>query len=270
MENKKIETFSKLTKSTLMTVLKNLDGKYEYMYLHNQHSFYKKDGSESVIHAFETGQSFIFSIRSNREKDQEGVLTVLTEQYPFDMSLYENTMTNLCHLYQSTSFTVEPLQIENIDNFSWLSFFNRKKGNRKKYWENFDHFYYECKLYPWKKDIINLSVTQLIKMIIVTDTEQQKYIPVMETSLPLNDSKRTKICISLDGNFPNIYVLQKNGSYEIETLESILKMVNKGIRNYIYNILSQRHSIEITKDEFAILDKEQYKKYITLSEMFNI
>lgn len=265
MENKKVETYPNLTKSTVMDIVNNLEGKYEYTYLHNQHSFHKQN--ESVIHAFETGQSFIFSIRSDREKDQELILDVLTEQYPFDMSLYEDAMSNLCHLYQSTSFTVEPLKIEKINNFSWLSFFNRKKGGRKQYWENFDHFYYECKLYPWKKNIINLSVTQLIKMIIVTDVDKQQYIPVMETSLPLNDSKRTKICISLDRNFPNIYVLQKNGSYETETLENILKMVNKGIRNYIYNILRQRHSIDITKDEFAVLDKDAYKKYIILNEM---
>lgn len=266
MENKKIETYPKLTKSTLRAIVKNLEGMYKYKYQHNQHTFYKNE--DSVIHAFETGQSFIFSIRSNREEDQESILNGLIEQFPFDMTLYKLTMANLCNLYQSTYFTTEPLKIENIDNFSWLSFFNRKKGSRKQYWENFDHFYYECKLYPWKKNIINLSLTQLIKMIVIND--KSKYIPVMETSLPLNDAKRTKICISLDKDFPNIYILEKDGSYQIETLENILKMLNKGIRNYIYNILYQRHGIDISKEQFAVLDNDQYKKYITLNEMISI
>lgn len=92
----------------------------------------------------------------------------------------------------------------------------------------------------------------------------------METSLPLNDSKRTKICISLDKFVANVYVLKKNGDYEIETIDNVLKMVNKGIRNYIFNILYQRHQIEISKSDFAILELDKYLKYVTLNEMAEI
>jgi hypothetical protein len=276
MEKEKIDSHAKLTKEVLESIIDNLEGEFEYTYRHNHHLFSKNSLDECSIHAFKEIQSFHFSIRSRTVDDQEKMLTVLTNLYPFDMTLYKSTINKLSDLYQALSFTVEPLKTKNIEDFSWLSFFKRKKDRLKepkdgvKNWENFDHFNYEFKLYPWNKSVINLSVTQIIKMIIVKDESRNKYIPVMETSLPLNTSKRTKICISLDKNFPNIYVLEKNGIYEIETLENILNMVNKTVRNYIFNILYQRYKIEISKSDFAEMNADNLLKYVALNEMAEI
>lgn len=276
MEKAKIDTHAKLTKDVLQSIVDNLEGEFEYTYRHNHHLFSKNALNECSIHAFKEIQSFHFSIRSRIIEDQETMLTVLKKLYPFDMTLYKSTINSLSDLYQALSFTVEPVKTKSIEDFSWLSFLKRKKGLFKetkdgvKNWENFDHFYYDFKLYPWNNTVINLAVTQIIKMIIVDDKDIKKYIPVMETSLPLNVSKRTKICISLDKDCPNIYVLKKNGVYEIETIENILNMVNKGIRNYIFNILYQRYQIEISKSDFAQLELDKYLQYIALDEMIKI
>lgn len=270
MENKENEKHRKLAKAVLKSIVDELEGDFKYTARNKQHLFYNESINEQSLHAFESGKSFIFSVRAKKADDQEKIMRVMTEQCPFDMTLYNNTMSSLSLLYQSLSFTVEPVSIKDIENFSWLSFFYRSRSDDKKYWENFDHFYYDLKLYPWKKNVINLRVTQVIKMIIVDDNGTEKYIPVMETSLPLNDSKRTKICISLDKGVANVYVLKKNGDYEIETIDNVLKMVNKGIRNYIFNILYQRHQIEISKSDFAILELDKYLKYVTLNEMAEI
>jgi hypothetical protein len=269
MEKEKIDSHAKLTKEVLESIVDNLEGEFEYTYRHNHHLFSKNAINECSIHAFKEVQSFHFSIRSRTIEDQETMMTVLKKLYPFDMTLYKSTINSLSDLYQSLSFTVEPVKTKNIEDFSWMSFFSRKKDGVKN-WENFDHFYYDFKLYPWNKTVINLAVTQLIKMIIVDDEGRKKYIPVMETSLPLNVSKRTKICISLDKDFHNIYVLKKNGVYEIETIENILNMVNKGIRNYIFNILYQRYQIEISKSDFAEIAADNFLKYVALNEMAEI
>lgn len=269
MNNKTIENYSQLTKAVLKSITDSLEGDFEYTYYNNNQFFSKVSSNDCSVHAFEDGQSFHFSIRSRTMKDQEAIMTALKRLYPFDMTLYQSTINTLSDFYQALAFTVEPIEIENIENFSWSTFLKRRTDGVKN-WENFDHFYYNFKLYPWKKKVINLAVTQIIKMIIVDDEGTKKYIPVMETSVPLNESKRTKICISLDKDFANIYVLKKNGVYEIETMENILKMINKGIRNYIFNILYQRYQIEISKSDFATLNMERYSKYVTLNEMAEI
>lgn len=269
MEKEKIESHAKLTKDVLQSIVDNLEGEFEYKYQHNHHFFSKNGLNECSIHAFKEIQSFYLSIRSRTVKDQEIMLTLLKKLYPFDMTLYKSTINKLSDLYQSLSFTVESVKTKNIEDFSWMSFFTGKKNGAKN-WENFDHFYYDFKLYPWNKRIINISVTQKIKMIIIDDNGIKKYISVMETSLPLNVSKRSKICISLNKDFPNIYVLKKNGVYEIETIENILNMVNNGIRNYIFNILYQRHQIEISKSDFAEMNADTFLKYVALNEMAEI
>lgn len=269
MEKEKIDNHAKLTKAVLQSIVDHLEGDFQYTYRHNHHLFSKNDLNECSIHAFKDRQSFHFSIRSRAIETQETMLTVLKKLYPFDMTLYKSTINTLSDLYQVLSFTVEPIKTKNIEDFSWLSFFRRTKDSIKN-WENFDHFYYEFKLYPWNKTVINLSVTQIIKMIIIDDNGLKKYIPVMETSLPLNVSKRTKICISLDNNTPNIYVFSNKGIYEIETIENIVNMVNKGIRNYIFNILHQRYQIEISKSDFAVMPADNLLKYVALNEMSEI
>jgi hypothetical protein len=269
MNKKEIKTYPELAKAIVHSIAGRLDYTFEYCRHHNNHFMYSMNPDCSV-HAFEDSQSFTFSMRSRGLEVHQKVLTVLTELYPFDTKLYESTLRTLSNLYQTLSFTVEPVKTKNIENFSWLSFCPSKNNKKERYWEDFNHFNYEFKLYPWNKKVINLSVSQLIKMIIVDDNGTKKYIPVMETSLPLNENKRTKICISLNKEDANIYVLSKTGEYEIETLDNIVKMVNKGIRNYIFNILYQRHQIEISKSDFAILELDKYLKYVTLNEMAEI
>ena len=270
MDNKEIKTYPELAKAIIHSIADKLDYTFEYGQ-HYKNQFMHSKSPECSIHAFEDGQSFNFSLRSRSLEVHQKVLTVLTELYPFDTKLYESTLLTLSNLYQTLSFTVEPVKTKNIENFSWLSFCTKNKiSNQEKYWDNFNHFYYDFKLYPWNKKVINLTVTQLIKMIIIDDNGTKKYIPVMETSLPLNENKRTKICISLNKENSNIYVLRKTGEYEIETLDNIVKIVNKGIRNYIFNLLYQRYKIEISKDDFSKLDLNMYTKYITLDKMAQI
>lgn len=269
MENKKNENHSKLIKEILQSIVDNLEDEFKYTCGHNTQMFSKGGTNECSIHAFKGKQSFNFSIRSRKIEDQEKMLNALKNIYPFDMKLYKSTINTLSDLYQVLSFTVKPVELKNIEDFSWMSFFSGKRDGVKN-WENFDHFYYDFELYPWNKRVINLSVTQKIKMIIVDDNGLKKYIPVMETSLPLNVSKRTKICISLDKNTPNIYVFSNKDVYEIETIENIVNMVNKGIRNYIFNILNQRYQIGISKSDFAVMPADNLLKYVALNEMAEI
>lgn len=269
MENENIENHAKLIKGVLQSIVDNLDGEFKHSCNHNNHMFSRIGINECSVHAFKDRQSFNFSIRSRTVKDQETMLNVLKNIYPFDMTLYKSTINILSELYQMLSFTVKPVEIKNIEDFSWMSFFRRTREGSIN-WENFDHFYYNFELYPWNKSVTNLSVTQKIKMILIEDNGIKKYIPVMESSLPLNVSKRSKICISMDKNIPNIYVFSNKGFYEIATLENILIMVNKAIRNYIFNILSRRYQIEISKNDFANIESDNFFKYIALHEMIEI
>lgn len=265
------EQYTELTKTLVKSISACLDFKFTYAYKDGHHTLMSKERNkyDCSIHAFEEAHAFYFSIRSFNVEIQKKILTALDEKYPLDMTLYQSTLMQLSNLYTSLSFAVKPLETDKADNLTWSSYCKTKRTTETKCWTNFDELHYCVNLYPWKKNILHLTVSQKIKMIVIEHEGAHKYIPVLETSLPLNDIKRTKICISLDKEIPNIYLF-KNDSYKIETIDKILNNVNKSIRYYSFNIMNRNYKTAISKTELTELSVDDFLKYVALHEMIEI
>ena len=272
MKKELTEKSPALTESLIKSISECLDFKFTYSYKNNKHLLMSKEINEynCSIHALEDNSAFYFSVRSFNVAIQKKILTVLDEQHPLDMTLYRNTLMTLSNLYTSLSFAEKPLSIEKAENLTWSSYCQTKRSTGTKCWTNFDELHYHVSLCPWKKNILHLTVSQKIKMILIEHNGTYKYIPTLETSLPLNPIKRTKICISLNKEIQEIYVLNKNGVYQLETLESIANLINRSIRNYIYNSMNKTNKEAISRKDFSQIDLDNYLKYIVIDTMFKI
>lgn len=272
MKKELTEKSPALTESLIKSISECLDFKFTYSYKNNKHLLMSKEINEynCSIHALEDNSAFYFSVRSFNVANQKKILTILDEQHPLDMTLYRNTLMTLSNLYTSLSFAVKPLKTDKTDNLTWMSYCKTKRSTGIKCWTNFDEMHYQVSLYPWKKNILHLTVSQKIKMILINHKGTYKYIPTLETSLPLNHVKRTEICISLEKEIQGIYVLNQNGEYQIEPLESIVNLINRSIRNYIYTSMIKKNKLDIPRHVFIKIELDKYLQYIALNEMVEI
>lgn len=270
MDSLNNENYHNLTKSTMEDIFSHLDFGFRHKYIDSGHDFCSMNTGkyQCNITAIEEKQAFSLLGRVVSLDIQNILLQALDDRYPLSTTFFKETIQTMSKFYLELNYIVEPFNMNGFENLTW-SFFRKTKKTSRKSWINFDTHSYQMKLYPWKKTYPVCCGSQKPKMIIINDRGQSTYIPVIEVSFPINDTKSKKVCISTDKQFPYLYLL-KNSHYEIESIENVMNEIKTSIMYYSLSIMKKENYIDLDFDNFSTLSSTEFLQYVSLHRMTNI
>lgn len=270
MESVNNENYHELTKATMENIFSHLGFRFMHKYINSGHDLSAKSTGkyQCNITAIEEKQAFVLLGRVDNLNIQNILLQALDDRYPLNTTFFNETIQTMSKFYLEINYIVEPFNMNGFENLTW-SFFRKTKQTSRKSWINFDTHSYHMRLYPWKKTYPVCCGSQKPKMIIIDDLGKSTYIPVIEVSFPINDTKSKKVCISADKSFPYIYIL-KNGHYEMESIEDVMNEIRNPIMYYSLSIMKKENYIDLDLDNFSTLSTNDFLQYVNLHRMANI
>lgn len=270
MENLNNENYHALTKVTMEAIFSHLDFGFRHKYIDSGHDLcaMKTGKYQCNITALEEKQAFSLLGRVVNLNIQNILLQALDDRYPLNTTFFNEIIQTMSNFYLDLNYIVEPFDMSGFENLTW-SFFRKTKQTSKKSWINFDTHSYYMTLYPWKKSYPVYCGSQKPKMIIIDGMGKPTYIPVIEIAFPLNDTKSKKVSISVDKQFPYLYLL-KNGHYEIESIEYVMNEIRDSIMYYSLCIMKKENYIDLDLDNFSTFSTNDFLQYVNLHRMTNI